>query len=108
MVLKFDAKGKKWIALLTFLLNSVCLTYTFATRFSDILYAPKTEKLILFTGYFTITVIISALIYLVWFRTILRRMTGKTFFLVLIASLLFMVFLFATFYSLPPFPENHF
>ena len=95
------------VALIFFLVNTVCLAYTISTRFTDILFAQRSEKLALFTVSVVLSAVINALMYLVIFRNCLRSVQPGKILVILAVAAFAAALLFVSFYELPPFPENH-
>ena len=98
---------KKVIPYLMFLINTGCIAYALAARFTDFLVAPRAEKLALFLGCAVLAALISALLYLVFLTEILRASSVRIFVRVLLAASFISAILFFSFYTPPPFPEQH-
>lgn len=107
MIEKLTRGLRTKFSLFEFLINAACLAYTFATRFTNFLFASKPDKIIIFTGCLMLSITVSALFYLVIFRSVFKSITSKTFFRVLTISLLITILLFLALYEPPPFPEQH-
>jgi hypothetical protein len=93
---------------LLFITNTIGISYTLATRFTSILFASRIDKLWIFIGCLTIGAMISALIYLVLFPSILRFSSFKQMSVVLLISMIIVGLFFNASYTPPPFPESHF
>jgi hypothetical protein len=98
---------KKVIPYLAFLINTVCIAYALAARFTDFLFAPRAEKLALLLGCAVLAALISALLYLVFLTEILRSSSVRIFVRILLVASFVSGILFFAFYTPPPFPEQH-
>ena len=100
--------SRKSIVIVAFFANTCCIAYSLATRFTDFLFAARTDKIPILAGCLILGAIISGLIYLVIFPSIfrfthLKKMVISTFICMIIVGLAFSIW-----YKPPPFPENHF
>ncbi len=98
---------KKLLPFFIFFLNTGCVAYALATRFTDFLFVPRTEKLDLLFGCLVLGAIFSAFLYLVFMAEILRSPSLRLFTRVVLGALFVSGLLFLVFYTPPPFPEQH-
>jgi hypothetical protein len=84
-----------------------CWTYSLATRFTDFLFASKTDKILIFTSLLMVASLLSAWLYWVLLAPFFRAISRKTFAIVLGISGVAIAVLFSNIYQLPPFPEHH-
>ena len=97
----------QFLVLLLFVINAIGISYTLATRFTSILFAPRAEKTGMLIGCLMVAIILSSLLYLVIFQKLLRFASFRQLGVILFLSLLIIAILFYLFYAPPPFPENH-
>ena len=81
--------------------------YSLAVRYTDFLFAPKAEKIAIFSFLIIISCLLSAWLFLVVVDPILKRSSGRKIFLSAGLSILVISVLFFFAYELPPFPEKH-
>jgi len=92
--------------LLTLFMSGV-IAYIIATRFTDFLFAPRNEKLVIILGCLVLAAITAFLLCSVILRSILISASIKTIIQILLLSLLITSAFFLFWYRLPPFPEDH-
>ena len=81
--------------------------YSLAARYTDFLFAPKSEKIVIFSILLILSCLLSAWLFLVILTPILNRTSGKRILLSAgLSILVILVFFFFT-YEPPPFPEKH-
>ncbi|MCD6331667.1 MAG: leucine-rich repeat domain-containing protein, partial [Bacteroidales bacterium] len=81
--------------------------YSLATRFTDILFASRSSKIIILSSLLMITFLLSAWVYWVVLFPFIKLISGKTILLSMGLSSLLIAVIFLKTYQLPPFPEQH-
>jgi glucan phosphoethanolaminetransferase (alkaline phosphatase superfamily) len=99
------AKSKRLWGII--LLISGCWAYSLATRFTNILFVSKDEKVAIFASLF-----IAVCVFIGWLMgmvllPVVKSLPKKKVVLVFSVSAILAAIFFAFWYQLPPFPENH-
>ncbi len=88
-------------------ITSVSWAISLATRFTDILFISKLDKIAILGSLLVITSLLSAFVYWVLLSPFVRSISKKTAALSLGISSLLVAVIFIKIYQLPPFPEQH-
>jgi len=100
--------SKRTIVIMAFFANTCCIAYTLATRFTNFLFAARSDKILILAGCLTLGAILSGLIYLVVLPNIVHFASLKNLITMAAISTAIMGLIFTIWYQPPPFPESHF
>ncbi len=97
-------KTLTWVAAI---FVSGCWAYSLAARYTDFLFAPKGEKITLFSFMLILGSLVSAWLFLVFLNPILKKITSNRILFYTALSLFIILVIFFFVYVPPPFPEKH-
>ena len=100
------ARKKKWLPAAAFL-TAGCWAISLSTRFTDILYISKGEKITTFVSLLVITSLVSFWLFWVLLPPFIQSFPQKKAVIALEISALLISTYLLTAYQLPPFPEQH-